>query len=58
MASTTTMMSDGDRMRTTVRSYSGLFLAQGILLTLLGIVAIVWQGNATSRCCSRSTAPT
>jgi uncharacterized membrane protein HdeD (DUF308 family) len=41
------MIGDGDRMRTAVRSYSGLFLAQGILLTLLGIVAIVWPQIST-----------
>lgn len=40
---TSTAIDDPSKMvRDTVRVHSGLFLAQGILMTLLGIAAIIW----------------
>jgi uncharacterized membrane protein HdeD (DUF308 family) len=43
MASETTTVGDMQQsIREVVRTYSGAFLAQGILMTLLGVAAVVW----------------
>jgi uncharacterized membrane protein HdeD (DUF308 family) len=46
-SATTTVGHEGNTVRDAVRTNSGLFIAQGILLTLLGVAAILWPQVST-----------
>ena len=43
----TTMNNMHQAVRETVRVHSGLFLAQGIMMTLLGVAAVIWPQIST-----------
>ncbi len=48
MSTVDNSMLDMDRAaKRIVRSYSGLFLAQGVIMTLLGIAAVIWPHVST-----------